>query len=222
MNKNQIYEVRGKVSIQLSKNIITPIYSRIALDIAVRITRGELKENSKLYGRSVMASEYGVSPETIRRSMKLLEDMKVVEVKQNSGVVVLSAENARLYVDKFGEQNNLRTIYKNLNDLINEQNIISKQIADIANSIVKTNDKFIETNPFSSYEIDIPDNSHVIGHTIGELNFWQETRATIIAIRRAGSIILSPGPYALFNSKDTIVFVGEFSCVQTVNDYINK
>jgi len=68
--------------------IVSPVYSQIALDIALRIARGELKENTKVYGRSVMSSEYGVSPETIRRAMKLLEDMKIVETKQNSGTII--------------------------------------------------------------------------------------------------------------------------------------
>ena len=45
-------------------------YARIALDIAQRISRGELKENTRIYGRSIMASEYGVSPETIRRALR--------------------------------------------------------------------------------------------------------------------------------------------------------
>jgi K+/H+ antiporter YhaU regulatory subunit KhtT len=169
-----------------------------------------------------MASEYGVSPETIRRSMKLLEDMEVVDVKQNSGAIVLSSEKAKIYVDRFGEQNNIRTMRIKLNDLLEEQSKISQQIADIAGSIVKTNEKFSEANPFNSYEINIPENSKVIGHTVGELNFWQETRATIIAIRRDEKIILSPGPYALFELKDTIIFIGDVTCVQIVNDFINQ
>mgnify|MGYP000892165127 FL=1 len=76
--------------------VVAPVYAQIALDIALRISKGELKENSIVYGRSVMSSEYGVSPETIRRAMKLLEDMEIVGTKQNSGTVVLSSEKAKL------------------------------------------------------------------------------------------------------------------------------
>jgi DNA-binding GntR family transcriptional regulator len=86
------------------RNEESPIYAQIALDIALRIVRGELKENSKVYGRSVMSSEYGVSPETIRRAFKLLEDTDIVEIKQNSGVMVVSSENARKYVERFGSK----------------------------------------------------------------------------------------------------------------------
>ena len=74
-------------------------YLQIALDIAARIASGEFPEGSRIYGRSVMSSEYSVSPETIRRALKRLADMKVVSVKPQSGAAVLSADSARRYLD---------------------------------------------------------------------------------------------------------------------------
>lgn len=201
--------------------VVPPVYSQIALDIALRISRGDLKENTKIYGRSIMASEYGVSPETIRRAVKLLEDMKIVEVKQNSGVIVLSADNAIKYVERFHSQNDVRTMRKQLKNLIREQETLGKKIIELADSIVKINEKFSESNPFVNYEIDIPENSSLIGQTLGELKFWQQTAATIIAIRRAESIILSPGPYAALHAGDTLIFVGDIPCVETVTAFIN-
>ena len=65
-------------------------YLQIALDLATRIAQGELAEGSRIYGRSVLASEYGVSPETIRKALRLLADMKVVDVKPQSGAVAVS------------------------------------------------------------------------------------------------------------------------------------
>ena len=77
------------------KQIVVPSqYLQIALDLAGRVARGEFPEGSRIYGRSVMASEYNVSPETIRRALRLLADMQVVEIRPQSGVVVLSASNA--------------------------------------------------------------------------------------------------------------------------------
>lgn len=206
----------------MDNNIITPVYAQIALDIAVRIIRGDLKENTKIYGRSVMSSEYGVSPETIRRAMKLLEDMKIVETKQNSGTIILSMENARLYVEKFGAQSNIHLMQKKLSEVIKKQEDTNREIRDIVNYIVRVNEKFSESNPFHNLQIIIPQNSAIIGHTLAELNFWQETRATVIAIRRAGEIILSPGPYIMFQENDVIIFVGDITSVQAVNDFVNK
>lgn len=45
--------------------------------------------------------------------MKLLGDVEIVDIKHNSGAIVLSAENAKRYVEKFGEQNNVRSMQKN-------------------------------------------------------------------------------------------------------------
>ena len=67
--------------------VVPSQYLQIALDLATRIAQGELTEGSRIYGRSVLASEYGVSPETIRKALRLLADMKVVDVKPQSGAV---------------------------------------------------------------------------------------------------------------------------------------
>jgi K+/H+ antiporter YhaU regulatory subunit KhtT len=204
----------------LKEKITPPVYSQIALDIANRIARGDLKENTKIHGRSVLSSEYGVSPETIRRALNLLEDMRIVEVKQNSGAVILSADNAKKYVEKFNEQNDVRALHRQLKNLIVQQLDINDQISEVANLIVRTSDKFSKSNPFQNYEIDIPDESPTIGKNLQELKFWQETGATIIAIRRNDSIVLSPGPYAVITPGDTLIFVGDVSAIERVNGLV--
>ena len=74
----------------IEHTMVSSQYLQIALDLASRIAKEEFSEGSKIYGRSVMASAYNVSPETIRRALKLLHDMKVVEIKPQSGATVLS------------------------------------------------------------------------------------------------------------------------------------
>ena len=133
----------------MEKSVVTPIYSQIALDIALRISKGELKENTKIYGRSVMASEYGVSPETIRRAIKLLEDMDIVETKQNSGSLVVSAENAGEYVRRFAERNDIRTYQQKLGDLLSQQAALCREISEAAAAIVRVNEKFSKASHLS-------------------------------------------------------------------------
>lgn len=201
--------------------IILPVYSQIALDIARRIARGELKEQAKIHGRSVMASEYGVSPETIRRAMRLLDDMQIIEVKEKSGAVVLSVSKAVQYVERFGSQSNIRAIQKKLTDLVDQQQALNRQIVEIAGAIVRINERFSSSNPFTNYEIDIPPGSPVVGRTLSELKFWQATRATVIAIRREDKIILSPGPYITLQAGDTIIFVGDITSSEAVSSFIH-
>ena len=203
-----------------SNPVVTPVYSQIALDIALRIARGDLKENTKVYGRSVMASEYGVSPETIRRSMKLLEDMGIVETRQNSGSIVLSSEKARAYVNNFGERNDIRIQLRNLRDLITQQEALSHRIFETAEALIRVHERFPQASPFINHEVRVPSSSPLIGRTLGELQFWQETTATVIAIRRGEQIILSPGPYAHIQADDTVVFVGDVNCVPAVQTFV--
>lgn len=206
----------------MANKVIPPVYSQIALDIAIRIMRGELKENTMIYGRSIMSSEYGVSPETIRRAMKLLADMKIVEILKNSGTMILSSEKAKKYVEKFGKQTNIRSMQKKLDELMEQQKSINMQIVATNNALIRMNEKLVESNPFSNYEIMVPRNSIIVNYTLAELNFWQETRATLIAIKREENIILSPGPYVLIQADDVIVFIGDVGCVETVSEFVNR
>lgn len=51
---------------------MAPVYSQTALDTALRIARGDWRETG---------IRISVSPESIRRSMKLLEDMGIAETR---------------------------------------------------------------------------------------------------------------------------------------------
>jgi K+/H+ antiporter YhaU regulatory subunit KhtT len=205
-----------------AKDIVAPVYSQIALDIALRITRGEIKENTKLYGRSVLASQYGVSPETIRRAMKLLEDMEVVEIREGRGSLVISRAKAQEYVDKFSEYNDIRAKQQRLKELLQEQEKLCRKISDAADSIVRINEHFNITLPFTIYEVTIPDTSPLVDRTLEGTRFWQKTRATIIAIRREDQIILSPGPYAVLLAGDIVMYIGDTKSVEAVISFINN
>lgn len=203
-----------------NKNVVAPIYSQIALDIALRISRGEIKESTKLHGRSVLASQYGVSPETIRRALKILEDVKIVETLESKGSVVISKEKAKEYVNKFNEHNDIRVKQRRLKELLIEHGKLSQEINEIASSIVRINEHFTIASPFTAYEEVIPETSPLLGKTIGEVHFWQHTNATIIAIRRGDQIILSPGPYATLMANDIIIYIGDTKSVDAVISFM--
>lgn len=185
------------------------IYAKIALDIANRIVNGEIPEGKRLSGRSLMSSEYGVSPETIRRAFSLLEEQQVVRVLQNSGVLVISRENALSYIAKHGTRNHTRSLLIRMRELIETHEQIEKELFEITRTLIDSTDRFTASNPFFTYECIIPTESKVSGKSLGSLRFWQETGATVIAIRREGSIILSPGPDMLLNALDMLVLVGD-------------
>lgn len=210
----QVAQEKGVTA--MTTNMAPPVYSQIALDVALRIARGELKENTKVYGRSVMASEYGVSPETIRRAMKLLADMEIVSILHNSGAMILSGDKARQYVEKFSAQNDIRTQQKELLQLLKQQEELGKRITDVAGSIVRINEKFSASKPFPHFEATVPADCPLVGKNLSELHFWQQTGATVIALRRQARIVLSPGPYAALEANDIVMFVGNVNCYDAV------
>ena len=65
--------------------IAEPIYQKIAVDIASKIAAGKYKVGEKIYGRSMLAAHYAVSPETIRRAMFMLQDVGIVAIESGSG-----------------------------------------------------------------------------------------------------------------------------------------
>ncbi|HWQ58223.1 MAG TPA: TrkA C-terminal domain-containing protein [Clostridia bacterium] len=198
-----------------------PQYLRIAQDVASQVADGDLAEGQKISGRSLLASEYGVSPETIRRALKLLSDMKVVEVRDKSGVVILSADNARRYLQRREGLSEQQDLQSRMRELLAKQENVSKQMLDVAAQLISLQQHPSASEPLPNYEVRVAEHSTLIGRSIGALHFWQQTGATIVAIRRKQSVILSPGPYAELYGGDTIVFVCGPSAVDTVHSFVN-
>ncbi|WP_320130872.1 TrkA C-terminal domain-containing protein [uncultured Sphaerochaeta sp.] len=200
---------------------IVAVYDRIAFDIANRIAKGEISEGARLSGRSTMSSEYGVSPETIRRAFSLLEEMEVVLVQHNSGVIVRSRENASKYIARNGSRNETKALLTRIRELIEEHERIDRELFNITKELVNATERFTASNPFSPYECQIPSSSSALGKTLSALRFWQKTGATVIAIRRQDSILLSPGPDFILAKADVLVVVGDQKTRDLVLDLLS-
>ena len=74
--------------------IENPVYQQIAVDLAGKIAAGKYREQERIRGRSVLASYYNVSPETIRKAVGILADVGIVQIHQGVGVEVVSAQKA--------------------------------------------------------------------------------------------------------------------------------
>ena len=192
-------------------------YTRIAISLAERIASGQLKEGDKLSGRSKLSPEYNVSPETIRRTLRLLADMKVVEVKEQSGVYVLSADNARRYLHNFADQTDIRGKQQQLKELLVRQEHLNRQMAALCRDILDETSQTPDSLP--NYSCRVPDHWPHSGTTVGALRFWQATGATIVAIRRGLSYIVSPGPYAELYAGDAVIFVGGVKAREAVSHF---
>ena len=159
-----------------------PQYMRIAVSVAVRIADGQLAEGEKLSGRSKLSSEYQVSPETIRKSVQLLRDMQVVTVKEQSGVYVRSAENAKRYLQMVGEKNELRQKKQRLRALLAQQEAVARQVSELCGSILDDSVQPEQAaEQLKTFSCRVPQDWPDAGKTLGSLHFWQATGATVVA-----------------------------------------
>lgn len=204
------------------ENYSMPIYQKIAIDIANSIYKGEFEEGNKLHGRSTLASKYHVSPETIRRAIKLLEDIKVVVSSKGSGITVLSKDNALTFINKFKNVENIGDCKNSLFSLIQEKKKLEDEILNSINKIVDYSGRLMNTNPLIPVEVEIPETSHLVNKSISEVNFWQNTGATIVGIKSPTKLTLSPGPYATFNSGDIILVIGNGNVQEVVRGFLNQ
>jgi K+/H+ antiporter YhaU regulatory subunit KhtT len=197
-----------------------PVYARIALDLAGQIAGGELPEGSRISGRSLLAGQYRVSPETIRRSVQLLEDMDIVRVRPGSGIEVVSRENAVKYAERFRLKTGVRSIRDEIKSLMAEKAAIEQKIGEMIDRLEEMADRLQNIRSIYPYEIPVPGGSPLIGKTIGDSKFWQTTGATIVAIQRDGDMIYSPGPHAVFQVNDRLFLTGEAGVVQRVTRFL--
>lgn len=200
-----------------------PQYMRIAVSVAVRIADGQLAEGEKLSGRSKLSSEYQVSPETIRKSVQLLRDMQVVTVKEQSGVYVRSAENAKRYLQMVGEKNELRQKKQRLRALLAQQEAVARQVSELCGSILDDSVQPEQAaEQLKTFSCRVPQDWPDAGKTLGSLHFWQATGATVVAIACADALTVSPGPYAELRSEDRILFVGDQEAREAVARFFSK
>ena len=174
------------------KNDGMPRYQQIALDIATQIVKQQYKVGDRIYARSSLASRYHVSPETARRAVCLLADMGIVEAEKGSGVEILSVEAAARYLQELTGVETMTQLRASIRADLEEQVRIAAEIKDKVSELMDRAERFQHLNPFNPFEITVEAGSICDGRTLAQVNFWQNTTATVIAIAHGGELMISP------------------------------
>ena len=200
-----------------------PQYMRIAADLAGRIASGEFPEGQRLSGRSALSSGYHVSPETVRKALKLLSDVGIVRTREGSGTVVLSAEKAGAWLETVGARGEQADLQNQLQALFRQYTEMGRQIMDLSARLLEARATPLPAEKaLPQYEVKVPADSDKIGMTLGDLHFWQCTGATVAAIRRGQKVILSPGYYAEIHPGDILVYIGAPECRSAVERLLSS
>jgi len=198
------------------------MYLSIATDIAQRIINDEFAIGSRIAGRTLLASHYNVSSETIRKAVALLKDANVVNVSQGKEITVLSMEEAYRFIEHHKSMQSVYSLRQELEILLEKKNDIDKRLESVLNDIIGYSDRLKNLNPYNPIEIKVPEFSHLVGRTIADIKLWQHTGATVVAIRRDTDIIISPGPLAVIEADDRLVVVGNTEVLQRSMNFVNK
>ena len=200
--------------------IISPVYKKIALDIATRIVEGEYQVGDKVYARSGLATQYAVSPETARRAVSVLVDLGVVESNKGSGVQITSYEAAVKFLSRFEESQTLGSLKKEIEQLTYQEIKIAENIQLKIRELVDKTERFTASNPFTPFGVEIKLDMKFLEKSASEINFWHNTSATIIAIKRGEDLLISPGPYTTFLHKDIVYCIGDENAYSRVTTFL--
>ncbi|GMA69579.1 GntR family transcriptional regulator [Leuconostoc litchii] len=198
-----------------------PRYRKIAFQIAEKIVNNEYRVGSKLHARSALSVTFGVSAETARKAINILSDLDIVKPIHGSGVEVLSREKAKHFLNQAQETTNIQTIHDQINDLIENQRASLDNLSDSLAVLFDQTQRVQRHNPLTPYELILTNHSDQLGKSIGDLNIWQNTGATIIALLHEEDLVVSPGPYAVIESGDTLYFVGNETVFHAVQNFFN-
>src|SRR5690554_4347670 len=197
-----------------------PRYQQIAVDIASNIAEKKYRIGERLSGRSTFAGKYAVSPETIRKSISLLSDYEIVDIKQGSGIIIKSYENALRFIQHYEDIQSVNELKKEILASVERQKKEIELLYNTINKLVDKTERFRSINPFIPFEAEISSNTICINKSISDCKFWQNTKATIIAIKRNNKLIKSPGPHEVLLDKDIIYFIGNEECYELVLRFI--
>lgn len=206
----------------MKKSPQPPVYARVAYDIAVKVSAGEIKEGDRLSGRSLISSQYGVSSETVRRALQLLSDMGIVTVQANVGAVVTSRKQAIEYIahDRIGQD--LRTLRSELKSLLEHQRQINEQINSVVGEISDLGNRIRPEDAIRTYEFELQENHLITGKSIDQLCFRQKSGANIVAVRRGEEVFLSPNPQMQLLPEDKLIIACELSALSQAASFINQ
>ncbi|WP_438351106.1 TrkA C-terminal domain-containing protein [Paenibacillus sp. FA6] len=197
-------------------------YRAIALDIAHRIVSGEFSIHAKISGRSLLASHYHVSPETIRKAVSLLKDENIVSVSQGKGIFVTSDQQAHDYITKNNYMKSVYSLKQDLELLLLEKKANDHKFEAILKDIIGFSDRLQNLKAYHPVEIQVNPSSHAVGWSISNLQFWQKTGGTIVALRRGTQVTISPGPHVILQENDVIIVVGDGQVFQRTEEFINN
>lgn len=201
--------------------VTTSKYQKIAVSVAQRIASAEYEVGEKLKSRTTIASTFNVSPETARKGLNILADLNILTLKHGSGAIVLSKEKAIEFINQYESTHSIAVIKEKIRQNIRHQQEGMEELSSLVNDFLMQSQNISKQFPLAPYEIIVNKDTDHFGKSIGVLNLWHQTGATVVAIEHEGQFLISPGPYAVIEKGDHIYFVGDDSVYSRMKNFFN-
>ncbi len=201
------------------KKIVRPRYQQIAVDLAERIVENRYKVGEKIHARSTLASTYNASPETTRKAINVLVDLGIMEVRHGSGAFVSSKEKAKEFLLQYQDVQSIQETKAEIMESVEKQKEELDNFSQLLDQLVNQTKRIHKMNPLLPFELQLTKHAKHLDRSISELNIWQETGATVIAISHEEELLVSPGPYAKLSKGDTVHFIGNEYTLQRMNNF---
>jgi len=182
-------------------------YEEIAQDLARKIASGEVKEGTRILGRSSLAGTYQVSPETIRRAVAILHERGIVESMVGSGIRVLSQYRAMEYLESVQARNRLEEEARQLRQLLKARRELDRQIEELLDRLLTQVTGALGSRHVE--EITVKPDAWVVGRSLGSIKLRSRTGATAVVVTREDEgDIFSPPPDMELAAGDVITITG--------------
>lgn len=196
-----------------------PRYEQIAVDLATKIAHKDYIKGTKLYGRSTLAGQYNVSPETIRRAVALIQTMGIVEVVTGKGIIVKDHHAALQYIESFKQRRALAEAQEEFSKLLDERREVDLAIEKQIKKIMNFSSRLVNILP-KVEEVILPADSHLVGKSLVDVDFRSKTGATVLSIERDGIENFSPDITMQLKPADILVYIGDEDSMAKVEKFV--
>ncbi len=181
----------------VKNNMTIPRYQQIAIEIASKIAKEEYRIGQRIYGRSSIASQYGVSPETARRAFCILSDLGIITSEKGNGMIVKSRSCAVDFLSQFSKRQTIETLKQDLMQSLDRQQQEMETMMARLTDLVSATEHYKSMNPLAPFTLEITAQCRYLNQSIQEMQLWQRTGATLVALKRNDVLLRSPGPYTV-------------------------
>lgn len=189
------------------------------MDLAERIVENRYKIGEKIHARSTLASAYNASPETARKAINVLVDLGIMEVRHGSGAFVASKEKAKNFLLQYQDVQSIQETKAEIMASVEKQQEELDHFSQLLDQLVSQTKRVHKMNTLLPFELMLTKEAIHLDQSISELNIWQATGATVIAISHQEELLVSPGPYAKFTVGDTVHFIGNEYTLQRMTNF---